>query len=92
MKLYRKIIHPCVNKDKQHDFPNDILREYKGRWFSEESRSKLYDEIYQSYAKENEKKISFFRRFPLAWREQYIEVSFVTNMDSKIEDLEEKII
>lgn len=83
MKLYRKIIHPYVKVDDK----KCVIEEYKGRWFSEESEKIIMNDIYNIYHKNGESKISFFRRYKLRWDIRYIEVSFVTLMDNKIENL-----
>lgn len=82
MKIYRKIIHPYRGVvDKK------FYNEYKGRWFSEDSERKIRDEIYDKYAEPNENRIKFFRRFNLRWEERFVEVSFTSDMDNRIEDL-----
>lgn len=83
MKIYQKIIHPYSEKDGK----KEIIGDYKGRWFSEESKQKIMDEIYNKHSNHDESKIKFFRRFSLRWEERYIEVSFTSNMDDMIEDL-----
>lgn len=85
MKIYRKIIHPY----REVDGKACNIDEYKGRWFSEESEHTIMDEIYDKYAEPNENRIKFFRRFSFRWKERFIEVSFKSDMDNRIEELEE---
>lgn len=83
MKLYRKIIHPYVKiGDKKC-----AIEGYKGRWFSEDSERAIMNNIYNIYHNHRESKISFFRRYKLRWDIRYIEVSFSTSIDNKIEEL-----
>ena len=83
MKLYRKIIHPYTEENGA----KCSIPEYKGRWFSEESKYNIIENIYNLYKKENETKASFCKRYVLRWEERYVEVSFTTDMDSKIEEI-----
>lgn len=83
MKIYRKIIHPYSETDGK----KQTIDGYKGRWFSEESKQKIMDEIYEKHSNPSESRVKFFRRFSLRWEERYIDVSFVSNMDDKIENL-----
>ena len=83
MKLYRKIIHPYTELNGEKcSIPN-----YKGRWFFEESKQKIMDDIYNTYKKKEETKVAFFKRYILKWQIKYEEVSFVTSLDDKIENL-----
>lgn len=83
MKLYRKIIHPYVKIDDK----KCAIEGYKGRWFSEESERIIMNDVYDTYHNDGESKIEFFRRYHLRFDTRYIEISFATQMDHKIEDL-----
>lgn len=82
MKVYRKIVHPYryINGKKEH------IKDYEGRWFSEESLTALTNEIYTKFAEPSENKVRFVKRFSLCWEERYVSLSFTSDIDYKIED------